>query len=127
MELLQAYKIQISDGKKQYESLISNVELDIHKRKLEIMGMANNIINAKVPLCLVTQPDIKFLMPPKAVSQFLNALSVDNCDRPAPPVIILEKVTFDTLTVSWQSEFDESVNSMSVRKATEYQLYYAKY
>ena len=66
-------------------------------------------------------------MPPKEISNFLNALSVDNCDRPTPPVLILEKVTFDAMIVSWQTEFDDDINCVSNRKPSEFQLCYAKF
>eukprot|EP00484_Ammonia_sp_Unknown_P030921 CAMPEP_0197025492 /NCGR_PEP_ID=MMETSP1384-20130603/5810_1 /TAXON_ID=29189 /ORGANISM="Ammonia sp." /LENGTH=737 /DNA_ID=CAMNT_0042454027 /DNA_START=46 /DNA_END=2259 /DNA_ORIENTATION=- len=124
---LKAYRMQISSGKKEYERLISDVNLDIHKRKMEIMNMINEVMNNKVPLCLVTQPEIRFLMPPKAVSAFLTAMTIDNCDRPAPPILILGKVTFDTMTISWRTEFDDDVNAVSSRKAMEFQLCYAKF
>eukprot|EP01083_Nonionella_stella_P235185 827235_1 len=124
---LKAYRIQISNGKKEYEQLISDVNMDIHRRKMEIMAMIKEIMDCKVPLSMITEPDMKFLMPPPAISTFLNALGVDNCDRPTAPVLILEKVTFDTMTVSWQTEFDEDMNCVSNRKATEFQLCYAKF
>eukprot|EP01083_Nonionella_stella_P283637 965429_1 len=66
-------------------------------------------------------------MPPKAMQTFLGALAVDNCDRPSPPVLILGKVTFDTMIVSWQTEFDQDMAVMSNRKAVEYQLCFAKF
>eukprot|EP01083_Nonionella_stella_P316124 1144610_1 len=126
-EQLTTYKTQISAGKKEYENLISDVNIDIHKRKIEIMSMINNIMNSKVPLSLITQPEIKFAMPPKAVQTFLGALAVDNCDRPSPPVLILGKVSFDTMIVSWQTEFDQDMAVMSNRKSVEYQLCFAKF
>ena len=114
-------------SKKKYEVLISDASLDIHKRKYEMMSMLQSVMSSKVPLSLVTQPEIKFLMPPKAISTFLGSLSVDNRDRPTPPILILEQVTFDTMTVSWQTEFDLNVNSISNRRATEFQLCFAKF
>ena len=93
----------VRQGRKQYEVLMADASMDIHQRKAEIMSMADRVLSQPVPLSLVTQPDMKLSMPPKAISSFLEALTIDNCDRPSAPVLIVDKVTFDAMTVETPS------------------------
>merc|ERR1712129_324984 len=125
---LVAYKQTISQCKERYETLINDANLDIHKRKYEIMQMMATVIDGnKCALTLATQPELKIVLPAKAISAFLNALSIDACDSPSAPLMILEKISFDTMTVSWSTEFDLQMIAVSNRKAQEYQLCYAKF
>merc|ERR1712083_1277352 len=99
---LKDYCLAITDGKKRYEQLIADPNMDIHKRKNAILGMIDDIINdKKVSLVMVTQPKIAFHIDEKQVTKFINGLVIDDCDQPFPPLVVITKLESDRIVISW--------------------------
>jgi len=122
---LQKYCKDITNGKKQYQEYIEDVNMDINKRKNKILNMIDNILNdSNVMLVMVTQPKIAFNVDNKAVQKFLDSLVIDDCDQPFPPVVFIVKIQHDRITIEWK--MDDKFQTNNTKTINAFEIEYAK-
>jgi len=111
LKYLLDHQIAINTAKQRYEELISDVNKDVHERRIEIVTMCNNVLNDKnVSLSMLTAPNVKFGLQLDSVKQFCRKLTIDDCDQPAPPSQIkVDNVTSESAKLYWKiSQYGES-------------------
>ncbi|ETO31593.1 hypothetical protein RFI_05526, partial [Reticulomyxa filosa] len=81
-------------GKQDYEAIMANSKLEVTDRKREVMQMAQEIMNRKgVNL---------FTFDVKTAEKFVKDLEIDDCDQPQPPILVVVKATFNSISIEWQ-------------------------
>lgn len=128
------FHLMIAQSKQEYEQLITNANLDVNKRKQEVLNMFSAVMTTNISMSIVTQPNLTFKCNPMDIQHFLSALMIDNCDRPSSPILIVNGVTYNSIDIEWKTEFDDQMFSseqtkvlMYDRQPTEYQICFCKY
>ena len=118
---LKDYSYEVTEGKQEYESLISDTSYSLKERKKKVVKLSDKLTknNPKSGLInyLSTQPTMKLSMNKQDFNKCLRKyIELSKCDEPSKPSLSITKRGADFIAIKYKIKQLETYSTISVNK-----------
>jgi len=121
--------VEVTNAKQNVEKCMKDVDLDSATRSHLILTTTDDVFKRNVPLALITLPNVGMSSDDGLKKQYFDSFTIDDCNKLAPPVLIVGDVSFREAEVYWKGEYEyiQDAKEKLDSSPTEFEIAYARY